>query len=116
MADNAENVAWSSADREVAGARNFAGTPALYRKIAIWGSIALHAYLFLGYWAIKVFLAGEAWPASWAPPAITLLSAAWFARFSYRWIMRLDARYGRGSNWEFDSVRDKLPRERSRKT
>lgn len=105
----------NAADPEVTDARPFPGTPAIYRKIAIWGSLGLHAYLFIGYWAIKTFLAGEQWPTSWVPLAVTVVSAALFARFSYRWIMRLDARYGRGSGWILHSTRVKLPFERTRK-
>lgn len=105
----------SAADPEATGARPFSGTPAIYRKIAIWGSVGLHAYLFIGYWAIKTFLAGETWPTSWLPLALAVVSAALFARFSYRWIMRLDARYGRGSGWILHSTRVKLPFERQRR-
>lgn len=105
----------SVVDSEAKDARPFPGTPAMYRKIAIWGSLGLHAYLFVGYWAIKVFLAGEKWPTSWVPLAVTVVSAALFARFSYRWIMRLDARYGRGSGWILHSTRVKLPFEKPRR-
>lgn len=103
-----------AADLEAKGARAFAGGPADYRKIAIWGSLGFHAYLFFGYWAIKTFLAGEVWPTSWVPPLITIVSAILFARFSYRWIMRLDAQYGRGSGWVLESTSVKLPMEKPR--
>lgn len=102
-------------DAEAASARRFAGLPAQYRHIAVWGSIGLHGYLFAGYWAIKTFLAGEQWPTSWFPAAMTVVSALLFARFAYRWIMRLDAQYGRGSGWELKSVAVKLPFERQRR-
>lgn len=105
----------SAADwEEVAAAiaSPFNGTPALYRRIAIWGSIGVHLYLFGGYWAIKTFLAGETWPTDWIPAAIALGSCAWFARTAYRWIMRLDARYGRGGGWLLLPARVKLPWEK----
>jgi len=49
------------------------------------------------------------------PPVAAIVSALWFARFSYRWMMRLDAQYGRGSRWQLDSTIVKLPTERPRK-
>jgi hypothetical protein len=102
-------------DAEAAGARPFSGTPRQYLRIAVWGSLAFHAYLFAGYWAIKRFLAGEPWPTTIWPALAAVVSAALFARFAYRWIMRLDARYGRGSGWELQSVTVKLPWEKPRK-
>ncbi len=93
----------------------FPGTPRTYLKIAIWGSLGIHAYLFFGYWGIKYFLAGETWPNGWFVPVATLISALFFIRFSYRWIMRLDAQYGRGSGWRLESTQVKLPWERLRK-
>jgi len=100
-------------DPELAGARPFAGNPKRYRRLAIWGSIVIHAYLFFGYWAIKTFVAGEQFPSSWLVPAGVVASAIWFAFFSYRWTMRLDAQYGSGSRWIMESAQIKLPRERS---
>jgi len=104
----------AQADPEIAAARPFGGTPRQYLRLAVWGSLALHAYLFFGYWAIKHFLAGEAWPNGWLVPAATVASALWFARMSYRWVMRLDAQYGRGGGWELKSTSVKLPTERRR--
>lgn len=92
----------------------FSGQPRTYLRIAVLGSIALHAYLFAGYWAIKVFVAGEAWPRSWFPVVATIVSAAVSARVAYRWIMRIDAQYGRGSGWLMESTRLKLPWETAR--
>lgn len=92
----------------------FNGTPARYRRIAVWGSIGIHLYLFVGYWAIKTFLAGEQWPADWVPPVVAVASCAWFARLAYRWMMRLDAQYGRGGGWDLVPTKVKLPWERPR--
>lgn len=103
------------ADPEAESVLPFDGTPQLYKRIAMWGSLGFHAYLFVGYWAIKTFLAGESWPNDWLAPALFAASAVWFAWFSYRWIMRLDARYGRGSGWLLESVQVKLPREKPRR-
>jgi len=111
MSDSVNSVQ----EGEIAAATPFSGNPAKYRRIAIWGSIVCHAYLFLGYWAIKTFLAGETWPTSWFAPVATVASALWFARFSYRWIMRLDAQYGRGSGWVLNPTTVKLPMEKPRK-
>lgn len=98
-------------DCEAAGARPFSGSPAKYRRFAVWGSVAFHAYLLVGYWAIKRYLVGEPWPTNWWPVLGGVASAALFARFAYRWIMRLDAQYGLGSGWVLQSTTIKLPRE-----
>ncbi|MDE2561133.1 MAG: hypothetical protein KGL48_02700 [Sphingomonadales bacterium] len=100
---------------EAAISSPFPGTPATYLRIAVLGTIAIHVYLFAGYWAIKTFLAGEAWPTSWVPLAATVASAAFFSRLAYRWIMRLDAQYGRSSGWVQVTTTVKLPWERPRK-
>lgn len=99
----------------VAARTPFPGTPAIYRRIAIFGSIGIHAFLFAGYWVIQTSLAGECWPTNWWPPVLTIGSALLFARFAYRWIMRLDAQYGRGSGWELKQSLVKLPFERQRR-
>ena len=92
----------------------FPGKPRTYLRLAVLGSIAIHAYLFIGYWVIKVFVAGETWPVSWVPVAATIASAAVMARVAYRWIMRIDAQFGRGSGWSLESTTLKLPREQAR--
>lgn len=93
----------------------FSGSPKLYRRIAIWGSVGIHLYVFVGYWAIKAFLAGEKWPTDWFPATIALVSCILFARMSYRWIMRLDAQYGRGGGWDLVPTQVKLPWEKPRR-
>ena len=115
MTNNPASQNSSIDEGAVAASTPFSGNPKLYRRIAVWGSLGVHAYLFFGYWAIKVFLAGEEWPTGWFAPVATLVSTLWFARFSYRWMMRLDAQYGRGSGWQLDSVSVKLPTEKPRK-
>lgn len=105
----------ADADPETANIKPFPGTPKIYKRIAIWGSYGFHAYLFVGYWAIKTFIAGETWPTSWVPAVVAVVSATLFAYYAYRWIMRLDAQYGRGSGWVLISTRVKLPWERPRR-
>ena len=93
----------------------FSGTPQKYFKLCIVGSIAIHAYLFIGYWAIKNLLAAESWPNGWLWPVITLVSTVWFGWYSYNWILRLDARLGKGSGWIQEPITVKLPWEKSPK-
>lgn len=92
----------------------FSGTPALYRKFAIFGSIGVHLYLFVGFYLVKNFLAGESWPTSAVPIVAGLVSALIFAFFAFRWMMRLDARYGRGSGWDLVPTTVKLPWQKPR--
>jgi hypothetical protein len=90
--------------------------PAKYLKICVLGSIGIHAYLFFGFWAIKVVPGShEPWPNDWLVPMLTVSrQPIWFAWYSYRWVMRLDAQYGRGSGWIQEPVTVKLPWEKSR--
>ena len=69
---------------------------------------------FLAFALIKYWLHGDTWVFGWKPVLVTVLFAAWFGRTMYRWMMRLDAQYGRGSGWVLESVRVKLPELRSR--
>lgn len=93
----------------------FTGSPALYRKIAMAVTLYVNGGAFLVFALIKYWLHGETWVFGWKPVLITLLFTAWFGRTMYRWMMRLDARYGRGSAWVLESVRVKLPELRIRK-
>ncbi|MEZ5946973.1 MAG: hypothetical protein R3C04_09025 [Hyphomonas sp.] len=103
------------ASEKIAEDMPFSGSPQKYLRLCVIGSLAIHAYLFLGYWAIRNFLADDPWPKGWLVPVLTVVSAVWFAWYSYRWIMRLDAQYGRGSGWILEPVTVKLPWEKSRK-
>ena len=92
--------------------RPFPGTPRFYRRLAVFGSLGIHLYLLAGFYIVKNFVAGEPWPTSWVPIAIGLASMLLFAHFSYRWIMRLDAQYGKGSGWRLEPTMVKLPWQR----
>jgi len=105
----------SISNKDVSAGMPFDGTPRKYLRLCILGSVGLHAYLFIGYWAIRNFLAGETWPNGWLWPVVAIVSAVWFSWYSYRWIMRLDAQYGRGSGWILESVTVKLPWEKPRR-
>lgn len=94
----------------------FSGSPKLYLKWCIIGSIVFHSYVLFGYWFIKNVIVGVPWPESYWPIIATILWTAFFARMAYRWIMRLDAQYGRGKGWEMESITVKLPYEKARKT
>ncbi len=87
----------------------FSGTPQRYLRIAIGMSVGIHAWLYGAFATIKYFVHGETWMFAWKPVAITLASMLLFARFAYRWIMRLDAQYGSGSGWRMVRRTVKLP-------
>ncbi|CAG0937943.1 hypothetical protein GPROT2_00073 [Gammaproteobacteria bacterium] len=92
----------------------FKGNPALYRRIAIAVTLYVNGGAFIIFALIKYALYGDTWVLGWKPVLITLLFSVWFGRTMYRWMMRLDARYGRGSGWLLESVRVKLPELRPR--
>ena len=94
--------------------RAFMGNPALYRRIAIAVTLYTTGGAFLAFALIKYWLHGDTWVLGWKPVLVTVLFAAWFGRTMYRWMMRLDAQYGRGSGWVLESVRVKLPELRAR--
>lgn len=110
----APDIADGQADKAARSPRfqPFPGHPRFYRRIAIFGSLGVHLYLLAGFYIVKNFLAGEAWPTTWVPIAVGFASMLLFAHFSYRWIMRLDAQYGKGSSWILEPTMVKLPRQR----
>ncbi len=89
--------------------KQFSGNPHRYRGIAIWATIALNAWLYAAFASIQYFAYGETWPLGWKPVAIVLVFTAWFARFYYRSMMRLDAQYGTGGSWQLVQRSVKLP-------
>lgn len=94
---------------DVAVSLPFNGTPQRYLRISILMSIGIHVWLYGGFSAIKYFVHGETWVFGAKPILITVVSTLLFARFSYRWIMRLDAQYGSGSSWRMVRRMVKLP-------
>lgn len=93
----------------------FPGNPGLYKKIAVGLTLYINGTLFIVFSAIKYFLHGDTWMFGWKPILLTILFAAWFARVAYRWMMRLDAQYGRGSGWTLERTVVKLPEMKSRR-
>jgi hypothetical protein len=89
--------------------RAFPWGPVQFRRYTIAITIGIHAYLYLGMVVLAYVVNDQRWILGWKPLAITLVSAALFSRLSYRWIMRLDAQYGRGSGWALVSRAVKLP-------
>lgn len=87
----------------------FSGNPAKYRRYAIITSIALNLYLYLGLAGLQYWAHGATWLFGWKPALAVAAFTALFARINYRWIMRLDARYGTGRGWTLESRRLKLP-------
>jgi len=87
--------------------------PADYRRFAVMLSVGIHAGLYAGMIGLLWGLNDQDWILGWKPLATTLVSTAVFARLAYSWIMRLDARYGRGSGWLLRPTMVKLPELRA---
>jgi hypothetical protein len=87
----------------------FPYTPRDYRRIAILLAVGIHAYLYAGMVVLTFVLHGQDWILGWRPIVVTILSALLFGRFAFRWMMRLDAQYGRGSGWSLARRTVKLP-------
>jgi len=92
----------------------FSGSPRRYLRLSIWSTVGMVTWLYGMFAGIQYFAYGQTWPFGWKPIVITLAFAAWFARFNYRTMMRLDARYGAGRGWSLMQQTVKLPEIRSR--
>ena len=87
----------------------FPGNPGVYRQIAIWSAIGMFLWLYGGTALVQHLWLGETWLLSWKPAVIGLAFTLWYSRMSYRWMMRLDAQFGKGSGWELHEKSVKLP-------
>lgn len=87
----------------------FTGTPKIYLRIAVIGSIVFNLYLYTALAGILYYCHDQTWMFGWKPILITVLFTAFYARTAYRWIMRLDAQYGSGKGWQMVSQTVKLP-------
>lgn len=87
----------------------FSGNPTRYRRFAIVSSIVLNLYLYLSLAGLQYWANGTTWLFGWKPVLATAVFTVLFAWLSYRWIMRLDARFGTGRGWTLESRRLKLP-------
>lgn len=93
----------------------FPGHPRLYRRIAIWSGVGIFVWLYGGFASIQYFVYGQTWPLGWKPILLGLVFTAWFARFFYQSMMRLDTQYGSGSGWRLVKQTVKLPEQRPKK-
>lgn len=93
----------------------FSGNPRLYRRQAILLSFIVHVWIYVFFVATKYIGQDENWLGVWQLPAFLLISAVVTAWMHYRWVMRLDAQYGKGSGWELKEVTVKLPILRERR-
>ena len=94
----------------------FSGNPKKYKKIAVFGSIILNTYLYLGMVGLVYGLNDQDWILGWKPIAIAVCFAVLFARIAYGWILKLDAQTGSGKGWKLESESIKLPERRARPT
>lgn len=93
----------------------FSGNPKVYRRHAFILSGAVHLWLYLFFVVTKFLAQDENWLTVWQLPAGLAASAVLVGWLHFRWVMRLDAQYGRGSGWEMKEVTVKLPVLRPRK-
>ena len=94
----------------------FSGTPKKYLRMSIILSLALNSFLYLGMVFLQYGLNDKNWILGWMPLLIAVLFTIWFARASYRWIMRLDGQFGSGKGWSLESRPIKLPERIVRST
>lgn len=94
--------------------QEFSGNPGRYRRIATSLTLGMVGWLYAAFAGVQYFVYGQDWPLGWKPVVITLAFAAWFARYFYRSMMRLDAQYGSGSAWQLVERTVKLPELRPR--
>ena len=88
---------------------SFSGNPQRYRKASILLSAYCIGFVYLTFALIKYFAYGESWVFGWQPILLCVVLIVIYARFCFRWIMRLDAQYGSGKGWKQVSTRVKLP-------
>ena len=93
----------------------FSGNPKKYLRFAVISSVVLNLYLYFGLAGVLYWHNGATWMFAWKPILITVLFIVFFARISYRWIMRLDAQFGTGKGWTLESRMLKLPERAIRK-
>ena len=87
----------------------FPGNPRLYRRIAIWSTVGILVWLYGGTALIQLWWLGYTWVLKWQSILVGVLFGAWYARASYIWMMRLDARFGKGSGWSLEKKAVRLP-------
>lgn len=87
----------------------FPGNPRLYRRIAIWSTLGILVWLYGGTALIQLWWLGHTWVFKWQSILVGVLFGAWYARASYIWMMRLDARFGKGSGWSLEEKSVRLP-------
>ncbi len=95
--------------------QEFSGNPQRYLRIAIGSTAGMLAWLYGAFVAIQYFVYDQTWALGWKPVLAVVVFGLWFARFFYRSMMRLDARYGSGSGWQLVERTVKLPELRPRR-
>jgi len=91
----------------------FQGTPRQYLRIAILSTIIWVTWIYGGAALVQYLWSGNTGLLDWKPALGALLFGAWYARFAYRWMMRADAQWGKGSGWVLTEHTVKLPELRS---
>jgi len=87
----------------------FSGTPQLYKRQAVLVAVGVHVWVYILFVATKFLAQGENWLGVWQLAAGFAVSTVIMGLLHYRWVMRLDAQYGKGSAWDLKEVTVKLP-------
>lgn len=93
-------------------APEFSGNPRRYLRIATWLTVGMVGWLYAVFAGVQYLVYGQAWPLGWKTVVATVVFAAWFARFFYHSMMRLDAQFGSGRAWQLVERTVKLPERR----
>lgn len=87
----------------------FPGNPKQYRKASIIIAVYVSVSVYVAFGLVKWFVHDELLLNDWKALLVIALFIPLYARFCFRWMMRLDAQYGSGRSWHLESCRVKLP-------
>ena len=90
-------------------ASDFPGNRKLYRRIANWSTVGILVWLYGGMALVQLWWSGTTWMFEWKPIVVGIVFAIWYSHMSYKWMMRLDGQFGRGSSWNLQERTVKLP-------
>ena len=91
----------------------FTGHPRQYLRICIVLSAVWLLWIYGGTALVQYLWNGSTGLLGWKPMLGALLFTAWYTRWAYRWMMRGDAQWGKGSGWVLVEKTVKLPELKS---
>ena len=89
--------------------REYPGNPRMYLRIVVATTVFWAIWMYGGMALVQYLWTGETWMFHWKPALVAVLFFAWYARYAYRWMMRGDAQWGKGSGWVLKERTVKLP-------